>query len=664
MALTVNNYFGSETGGGEEASAVSGSADFDQTTVVRSGSRAVAMVGASTIQFTIDIDDGVASAGDDHIVGFGFHSTDLSPGTATRLFTSNDQGIRLSLDTNGDVLVQQGVGNTVATVLSPFTVDTWHYIELYWQNLDSGNVELFIDDSSVASGTDDFRGGADVTGYVFRGPGSGDGTYYFDDCYILTGATAASDRLGDAEVFMYQNTAEDATDQGDTLADGTWALVSETPLNEGTANDAQYVDTGNLTGSTICDEGTRSGPSGDANVDGDSNIKAAKFVGRFKRSTGGGREHKFLHGNSGDGVTASADMGLSTAYATKMIVSEAAAIMPLSTESFQHGFSKSATAGQDIFCGDIWAMLLHVPSAGGASGAGALTLATIVISGTGGMQPDGTGALALSVPSINGTGVAGIDGSGALALGVPAISGTGAEEFTATGALALGAPSIAGTGAAEAQGTGALLLAVPSIAGAGIEEFTGAGALLLAVPAIAGTGIEVFTATGTLTLSVPSIAGTGVAGADGVGALALGPPLIAGTAVEEFIASGALALAVPSIAGTGSHTEGADGTGALVLGTVAIAGTGIAGADGVGALLLAVPSISGSGLEEFIGSGALTIPGLAIAGIGVEEFIASGALTIAVIVISGTGESVIVLTSGGSRRMRQMKSIIRRRRKR
>ena len=62
---------------------------------------------------------------------------------------------------------------------------------------------------------------------------------------------------------MYQNTVEDATDQGDALANGTWALVSETPLNEGTSNDAQYVDTGNLTGSTICDEGTRAGPSGD-----------------------------------------------------------------------------------------------------------------------------------------------------------------------------------------------------------------------------------------------------------------------------------------------------------------------------------------------------------------------------------------------------------------
>ena len=193
----------------------------------------------------------------------------------------------------------------------------------------------------------------------------------------------------------------------------------------------------------------------------------------------------------------------------------------------------------------------EVDLGGATSGAGALTLGTIVISGTGVAGIDGIGALALAVPTIAGTGVAGADGTGALALAPPSIAGTGVEEFIATGALALAVPAIAGTGVGGAEGIGALLIAAPAIAGTGVEKFTASGALLLGVPSIAGTGIEKLTASGALALATVVIAGTGVAGADGVGALALGPPLIAGTAVEEFIASGALALGTVAIAGTG-----------------------------------------------------------------------------------------------------------------
>ena len=112
------------------------------------------------------------------------------------------------------------------------------YFELFWEHVDSGNWELFIDGTSVGSASSrDMDGGSAIATSGFFGTNTG--TFYYDDIYWLSGATAATDRLGGGaspnggsgpEVFMYQNTAEDATDQGDTLDDGTWALVSEIPL--------------------------------------------------------------------------------------------------------------------------------------------------------------------------------------------------------------------------------------------------------------------------------------------------------------------------------------------------------------------------------------------------------------------------------------------------
>ena len=379
MALTINDFSGAETRGTDEFSAISG-------TVFTSGSQ----VRTGVFTYSLDISPfgsgefapfaSVADAGNDYVCGFGIRFGDLTPNTNPARFLSLREGssefFALEETTDGDLLIIDAAGSTIRTVSpSPFTVFVYSFVEIYFQHQASATVEVFVDGVSLGSdsGQDLTDGGTFDT--VRFETVSGGAPFSFDDYYFMSGATAAADRLGDAEVFMYQNTAEDATDQGDTLANGTWALVSETPLNEGTSNDAFYQDTGNLTGSTICDEGTRSGPSGDANVDGDSNIKAAKWIGWFKRSTGGGRTHNFYGGNDGAGANhatwiASNDaktlgMTLTVGYVTHTMISEGTEV-PSSSEDFQYGFSKDATAGQDIFCGDIWAMLLHVPSTGPA----------------------------------------------------------------------------------------------------------------------------------------------------------------------------------------------------------------------------------------------------------------------------------------------------------
>ena len=377
MALQVNNFTGFETGDTLEALSIAGSPTFPITDVRSGGRKLFLDVGSE--KYTLPWVDNVTDAGGDYIIGFAvkFASTSSDPTAFATVSDTNGSIIEINVDNNNSIVVESQGVDQITSSEEVIGTSSYHYIEVYFQHSDSGNAELFIDGVSQGTATaQDFsRGGSldSTVGLLFNHDGSND--ISIDDVYILSGASSASDAFGDAEVFPYQNTAEDATDQGDTLADGTWALVSETPLNEGTSNDAQYVDTGNLTGSTICDEGTRAGPSGDANVDGDSNIKAAKWIGRFKRGAGGGRTHNFYGGNDGAGANhatwiASNDaktlaMSLDTVYATFTMLSESTEV-PSSTEDFQYGFSKSATGGQDIFCGDIWAMLLHVPSTGPA----------------------------------------------------------------------------------------------------------------------------------------------------------------------------------------------------------------------------------------------------------------------------------------------------------
>ena len=372
MALTLNNIFGSETGGAEETSAVGGTPDFNETTIVKYGPRSTKL--ANGQDFTIPwVSSGVTDAGSAYVFGFYFYFASLTNTNQFRASVLDDAGatvLEVVLDAQEKFVLKDAAGSQLD--ISPLkSTGQWYFIEVYAQiNNGSADWEWFIDDVSEGSGS-----AADLTdGNAFGSASSGINfddlapvNSYVDNCYILSGATAATDRYGDFAVKTYQNTAEDATDQGEALADGTWALVGETPGNEGAANDASYVDTGNLAGSTICDEGTRSGPSGDGDV---GDIKAAKWIGNFKRSSGGGRTHEFWVGNDADWITTPTTktvvaLTLDTVYAiTEKLLEASDLSVPTTSDFFQHGFSKSATGGQDIICGDIWAMLGYVPGGG------------------------------------------------------------------------------------------------------------------------------------------------------------------------------------------------------------------------------------------------------------------------------------------------------------
>ena len=360
MALTLKNFYGWETAGLEEIGTSAGSPDPTETTIVRTGTYSLKCPGAATkASVNIAWSIGTNQVG---VLGFGVYLKDVTP-TNDIILASGVGVFSLVLEaTSGDLLLKDSADITVDTATAPFSVDIWYFVEVIIDNGTANTTsEVFVDNSPVISGAGDFNS---ILGFAkLQGSDTASEDVYFDDIYTLRDATDSSDRYGNFAVKGFQNTAEDATDQGDTLADGTWALVSETPGNSGTSNDASYVDTGNLTGSTIMDEGTRAGPSGDSDITG-ATIKGAKFISNLKRSAGGGREHKILYGNSGDGMTATADLLLTVDYDIYEVISELGSIVPTESESFQMGFSKSATAGQDILCGDQWAMLGYVPSVG------------------------------------------------------------------------------------------------------------------------------------------------------------------------------------------------------------------------------------------------------------------------------------------------------------
>lgn len=374
MALTLNWISGAETGGLDEVASIFNTPSVDDI-ASRTGTFAFNCTNSADRFGFNPFSVGIAAADNNLIIGFAFRPKIADPNRVNssmiRIGSSLGTFLSVGHNTNGDWEVRDASANLVGSAFTPgFTDATYSFIEVYVQHSDPGDIEVFVDgNSKFSASSQDFTNGGnlDNTAVFSFGGNDDDNTadeeVRYDDIYVLSGATAASDRYGDFAVKAFQSAHATNDDIGDPLADGEWDLVGETPLNEGTSNDAQYQDTGSLTGSTVCDDGARAGPSGDGDITGVT-IKGAKFVGRFKRGTGGGRVHSFLHGNDVDGVTASADLGLETAYATKEIVSESASIVPLSTESFQYGFSKDATAGQDIFCGDIWAMLGYVPAAG------------------------------------------------------------------------------------------------------------------------------------------------------------------------------------------------------------------------------------------------------------------------------------------------------------
>ncbi len=380
--LTLNNFVGCETGGTEELEST-GNTPTCETTNPRTGTYALELTGGDndTAQFFAK----AAHAGNDNIVGFQVRFSDITPAADTDFFfhraggaaTDDFKCIGLRLEaTSGDlILMDDAFAAEVDEIAAPFTVDTYHLIEIWWEDSATGDAIVHID--GAASGLDvtgqDFtnaNGTCVIVGMHGDATGASE-TIRMDDIYIYSGATGVSDFLGTSEVFGYQSQLANATDNGDALENSTtWDQCGETAAND--TNVCQY--TGDpLTGSTDTDNGSRSGPSGDGNIDGDSNIKGGKFLSRMKRGSGGGGGTKeFLYGNTGDGTTADSVTLGTGCNNESAVVSESGTIVPTSSEFFRLGMNTAG--GRDCFICDAWGMILHTPSAAGPTTSRVITI--------------------------------------------------------------------------------------------------------------------------------------------------------------------------------------------------------------------------------------------------------------------------------------------------
>lgn len=365
-ATTLTDFTGFETGGLEEASATVGSPSV-QATTKRTGGYALLLAGAATAPtYTMPVLGSLNST--DHIIGFAFRTNTLIPTSDTDFCVSlenADQGldIRLRLmSVTGDIDILDANNVVAGTITAPLLVNTWHYIELYYQAVQSGTASVHIDDVlKISLSAKDFNaqviGNSQSRHSRFGGTTTVGQDFYADDVYDLQKATSNTQIYTSSFNVpkTYQNTDEDATDLGNTLDAGTWGNAGEVPVNA--ANVATYTAVLASGGTTTDSPSTRLGPTGGPLL---GTIKGAKWIYQLKRSSGGTTFHYKRFGNSGDGLT-DVELTLTTTFVNYANVSVAATEVPLATESFQYGMKTDGA--QDITAADIWAMIANVTAA-------------------------------------------------------------------------------------------------------------------------------------------------------------------------------------------------------------------------------------------------------------------------------------------------------------
>lgn len=373
MALTLNNFIGFETNDLSEALAVSDTPTF-VTTPVHSGDFALVLdSGGEKYRIPIIL-GGTTDSDNDFLLGWAFRVDALPSQQRVLINAEEDDGAPFSmwslyLETDGDLTLKDTAGSTVVTTTStPIAKDTWYFFEIRWQHSDSGSFDWHVDGVSVISetGVDTSRGGdisADNARYTFVYHQT---TGFIDSIYCKSGAAGTGDFLSAVEIFRYQaNTNSVSPDNGNDLDAGVWQDLGETPIGSDATPPAYTGGTlgGNVhTNDTQSVDNFRPGPKDDDNIDGDSNIKAGKWLHRMKRGNGGGTEQYARYGNSVDTIKTSADLDLPTSFTNTFIISEAADTVPLSTEYFSHGMAKNGGA-QDLEAEEIFSFILHVPDA-------------------------------------------------------------------------------------------------------------------------------------------------------------------------------------------------------------------------------------------------------------------------------------------------------------
>lgn len=354
----LKNFIGFETGGLEEANSVSGSPTI-VSNIARTGNYSLKLTGGAAAYYE-EVPDGIDTS--DFINGFAVRFADVTPANDWDFVTWGGAGgdlFRLRLEqTTGDLILVENSDVESDEVAAPFVVNTWYYIEVYTVRHGSvGQVVIYINEiSQLTTGTDQ---DTTVSNIRFHASTTASEDLYVDDYYKYGSVSGVGDFLGPRTEVLgaFQNTAEDATDQGSTLDDGEWKFAGNNPGIDG-AFVAGYTGSGALTGYTRCDEGNRDGPL--ALITGTA--KGAKWLHRLQRGSGSGTVHNKRYGayNGASDQVADAAVTLESAWGNFFTITETDAQLPSDIdEYFCQGFAK-ATGGREIYCAEMWAFLLHV----------------------------------------------------------------------------------------------------------------------------------------------------------------------------------------------------------------------------------------------------------------------------------------------------------------
>ncbi len=339
-----------------------------ETSPVYEGTYAMKIIGsAAGGSVTYNLDTSLA-VDLDHIFGFAFRYNQAPAVEVAILRSGSTLALNLRQNTSGEIFLESITGSSSTYALS---VDTWYYIEIFWAHRDSGTSYIYVDGVQRVSFTSDFSAGASQNAPQLSNqdvafttdPAN---TVWFDNFYVKENCVLAdliADSSGSAPFVkiagVYNNTAEDATDQGTTLDAGTWGDMSDVPAADDAA-DAGYTG-GVSSGHQISDEGSRSGPSGDGIT---GTILGAAWASIMKRTGGGGTEHYAVYGHNGDVVT-SADLVLANNTWNNYVfvgdvVVQSDSHVPTTSESSAIGMAKNGGA-RDGYCQDHYCQLLIEP---------------------------------------------------------------------------------------------------------------------------------------------------------------------------------------------------------------------------------------------------------------------------------------------------------------
>ena len=367
MVGSLVQYTGAETGGEEELEGFTGT-NIVQSIITRSGTYAYHMESGENIQ--IDRNGAVAS----FIEGFAIRFEDKTPSTPTVFASFTDGGGNddwdLLLQADGDLEFRDAGGSVLVTVTDPFVLKNWYYIEVYWEGVDSGDVELFIDGvSKFSSTTADTNPGSATEDMDFTAANGLE--FYIDDVYLMNNVVDETERLSRFEVYMKQGAQTGVTPDTSDLSDddldeGGWELASETPLNEQSQTAAaSYTGTSVVAGVVYADgAGDKLGPAGDDRFTG-TTVKGIKAIWRMARSGGGATAQFGELGNDGGAATdigTTGDLNLTTGYVNYDFVPSDPTVIPLVTEHGAIGFSKDG-GGQDLDVAEMWMMFAVITNA-------------------------------------------------------------------------------------------------------------------------------------------------------------------------------------------------------------------------------------------------------------------------------------------------------------